>query len=111
MRVEVRAVVAVEPRLLDAATQLFLAEIYRLHPDIARCTSKVSYEGKVEARPGLERQAIVATDKAELPFTGSGLLHAPVPHTGSQPTEIRESGIGNRNKESLPINDSDPLMC
>ena len=39
---------------------LFLADTYRLHPEIARFTSEVYYEGRVQARPGLERQAILA---------------------------------------------------
>ena len=30
---------------------LFLAETYRLHPDIARFTSEIYYEGKVEVPP------------------------------------------------------------
>ena len=47
---------------MPADKGLFLAETYRLHPDIAKFTSEVYYEGKVEARPGLERQAIVSRD-------------------------------------------------
>ncbi len=47
---------------MPADKGLFLAETYRLHPDIAKFTSEVYYEGKVESRPGLERQAIVSRD-------------------------------------------------
>ena len=74
---------------------LFLAETYRLHPDITRFTSEVYYEGKVEARPELERQAITLRGTAESPFTGSGLLYVPVRHTGNKarsPEEVEVIG-------------------
>ena len=67
---------------------LFLAETYRLHPDIASFTSEVYYEGRVRARPGLERQAIV-TD-GETGLTGSGLRYLPVPHTGNRARAAEE---------------------
>ena len=69
---------------MPADEGLFLAETYRLHPDIARFTSEVYYEGKVKAHQGLERQAIVLSGEAESPFSGSGLLYVPVQHTGNQ---------------------------
>ena len=69
---------------MPAGKGLFLAETYRLHPDITRFTSEVYYQGKVEARPGLERQAIVPRGEEVSSFTGSGLLYVPVPHTGNQ---------------------------
>ena len=63
---------------------LFLAETRRLHPDIAAFTSEIYYEGKVEARRGLERQAIVARGSEESPLTGSGLVYIPVSHERNQ---------------------------
>ena len=42
---------------------LFLAETYRLHPDIASFTSEVYYEGKVNARTGLENQGHLASNR------------------------------------------------
>ena len=80
---------------MPAEKGLFLAETYRLHPDIARFTSEVYYEGKVEARLELERQAITLSGKAESLFTGSGLLYVPVPHTGNKarsPEEVEVIG-------------------
>ena len=80
---------------MPADKGLFLAETYRLHPDIAKFTSEVYYEGKVKARQGLERQAIVLSGEAESPFTGSGLLYVPVRHTGNQarsPEEVEVIG-------------------
>ena len=70
---------------------LFLAETYRLHPEIARFTSEVYYDGKVTARPGLEHQAIVSVGSSECRFLGSGLRYAPINHISNQakaPEEI-----------------------
>ena len=78
---------------MPADKGLFLAETYRLHPDIARFTSEIYYEGKVEARPELERQAIITNGEAVSPFTGSGLIYVPVPHTGNQARSLEEAGV------------------
>ena len=63
---------------------LFLAETYRLHPDIARFTSEIYYEGRVESIAGLERQAIVPRGQVGSDLTGSGLIYVPVFHQGNQ---------------------------
>ena len=78
---------------MPADKGLFLAETYRLHPDIARFTSEVYYEGKVEARPGLERQAIVSRDGSASPLAGSGLMHVPVSHTGNRARSPEEVAV------------------
>ena len=78
---------------MPADKGLFLAETYRLHPDIAQFTSEIYYEGKVEARPELEQQAIVANGEAVSPFTGSGLIYVPVPHMGNQARSLEEAGV------------------
>ena len=70
---------------------LFLGQTYRLHPNIARFTSEIYYEGRLEALPGLERQAIVPRENGESDLTGSGFLYIPVAHEGNQaraPEEI-----------------------
>ena len=70
---------------------LFLGETYRLHPDIARFTSEIYYEGRVQAVPGLERQAIVPRGGRKSDLWGSGLRYVPVAHDGNQaraPEEI-----------------------
>jgi uncharacterized protein len=69
---------------MPADKGLFLAETYRLHPDIARFTSESYYEGKVRARPGLERQAILARGSDNPTLRGSGLRYVPVHHVGNQ---------------------------
>lgn len=63
---------------------LFLAETYRLHPDIAQFTSEAYYEGKVTARPELENQAIVSKPGKTLDIHGSGLRFVAVEHMGNQ---------------------------
>ncbi|HSG66401.1 MAG TPA: ATP-binding protein, partial [Gammaproteobacteria bacterium] len=63
---------------------LFLAETYRLHPDITRFTSEAYYEGRLRARPGLEWQAIVPPAGSRSGLYGSGLRFVPVPHIGNQ---------------------------
>ena len=80
---------------LPADRGLFLSETYRLHPDIARFTSEVYYEGKIEARPGLERQEILPNGAGDNRFAGSGLRYVPVDHEGNHarsPEEVRVIG-------------------
>jgi len=63
---------------------LFLAETWRLHPDIARFTSEIYYEGRVRARPGLEHQAVLPRGTDKLHLVGSGLRYLPTVHEGNQ---------------------------
>ena len=63
---------------------LFLAETYRLHPDIARFTSEVYYRGRVRARPGLEQQRVIGRRGRAVRLAGAGLRWVPVSHTGNQ---------------------------
>ena len=67
---------------MPAERGLFLEQTWRLHPDIARFTSEVYYEGKLTARPELARQAIISP--AEPRFAGAGLRFVAVPHAGNQ---------------------------
>ncbi len=72
---------------------LFLAETYRLHPDIADFTSEVYYRGRVQARPDLERQRIVPRHGQASPFLGAGLRYIPVPHAGNQARSPEEADV------------------
>jgi predicted RecB family nuclease len=82
---------------IPADKGLFLAETWRLHPDIARFTSEVYYEGRVESRPGLERQAILGdgdgSDGYFAGCVGSGLRHLAVSHTGNRARSAEEVAI------------------
>jgi uncharacterized protein len=60
---------------------LFLGETYRLHPEIARFTSEVYYQGRLESRPELDRQSIIHSKNKH---SGSGLRYLPVHHEGNQ---------------------------
>jgi uncharacterized protein len=59
---------------------LFLDETWRLHPKICAFTSELFYEGRLDARPGLEKQALAGDTR----FAGSGLFYVPVEHDGNQ---------------------------
>ena len=58
---------------------LFLDRTWRLHPAICAFTSELFYDGRLQARDGLERQTIIAG-----PLVGSGLRLVPVAHSGNQ---------------------------
>lgn len=64
---------------------LFLDQTWRLHPMICAFTSEIFYEGRLESRPGLERQGIRGSE----PMNGTGLRLVPVDHSGNQ-TESQE---------------------
>jgi predicted RecB family nuclease len=66
---------------------LFLAETWRLHPTICAFTSEMFYEGRLLARPGLDRQTIRSTGSV----SGSGLRYLAVPHQGNQSTSPEEA--------------------
>ena len=109
---------------MPADKGLFLAETYRLHPDIAQFTSEAYYEGKVTARPGLENQAINPQAGKTLELFGSGVRFVPVAHTGNQarsPEEVEAiAGIVQRllddgvwhNKDGVtaPLTENDILI-
>src|SRR5699024_1310772 len=59
---------------------LFLAETWRLHPDICAYTSELSYDGRLHPRPGLEVQDIQSGTR----ISGAGLRYVPVPTEGNQ---------------------------
>ncbi len=59
---------------------LFLAETYRLHPDVCVFTSQTFYEGRLQPRPENERQRI----NVHGPLDGTGLRFVPVVHEGNR---------------------------
>ena len=82
---------ALEHVLGGAATMppdrgLFLPTTWRLHPAICAFTSEVFYEGKLEPKPGLERQRLTGTSA----FDGAGLWWVPVDHDGNQNVSMEE---------------------
>jgi uncharacterized protein len=59
---------------------IFLAETWRLHPDICAFTSEVFYDGRLVARPENQRQRLNVKGSLD----GTGLHFIPVKHTGNQ---------------------------
>jgi predicted RecB family nuclease len=65
---------------------IFLAHTWRLHPAICAFTSELFYDGRLQPRPGLERQALIG----DTGFAGAGLWFAPVEHDGNQSASPEE---------------------
>jgi len=66
---------------------LFLAETWRLHPDICAYTSELFYRGRLHPRPGLEVQDIRSGGR----ISGAGLRYVPVPTEGNQSSSPEEA--------------------
>jgi predicted RecB family nuclease len=66
---------------------LFLAESWRLHPDVCAFTSEVFYDNRVVARPENATQRL----NAQGPFDGTGLRLLPVNHNGNQSESLEEA--------------------
>jgi uncharacterized protein len=66
---------------------LFLAETWRLHPDICAYTSELFYAGRLRPHAGLEAQTI----RSECSFSGSGLRYLSVPTEGNQSSSPEEA--------------------
>jgi predicted RecB family nuclease len=68
--------------LLDGAATvaadrgLFLGQSYRMHPDVCRFVSELSYDGRLDSAPDRERQRIDAAGA----LAGAGLRFVSVPH-------------------------------
>ena len=76
---------------------LFLEETWRLHPAICALTSEQFYEGRLNARAGLDRQAIVGNELLH----GAGLRFVAVEHIGNQSSSIEEVRCVDRLVRSL----------
>ena len=76
-----------EEQTIAADRGLFLAETWRLHPEICAYTSELFYEGRLHPRPGLELQEICSTGRV----SGSGLRYVAVPTEGNQSSSPEEA--------------------
>lgn len=65
---------------LEADRGLFLAETWRLHPEICRFTSEMFYASRLHPCPGLEVQSVTSTSRV----SGAGLRFFAVPTQGNQ---------------------------
>lgn len=57
---------------------LFLDTTHRMHPAVCAPVSALSYDGRLQSRPGLEAQLVGGTG----PLSGAGLRWHPVTHSG-----------------------------
>ena len=81
------AVSALGHMLGDHATMpvergIFLDKTWRMHPRITAFTSEVFYDGKLESRPGLERQNVAGN---------AGVQLITVPHAGNANESVEEA--------------------
>lgn len=82
---------------IPADRGVFLDRTWRMHPDIAGFVSELSYEGRLAATPGRERQRVDAP--GALP--ASGLAWVPCPHTGRVADSPEEAQVVARLVEAL----------
>ncbi|WP_087004516.1 TM0106 family RecB-like putative nuclease [Rhizobium sullae] len=66
---------------------LFLAETWRMHPDVCAFISELFYESKLAPIAACVKQRIVSTGA----IRGSGLRYLPVQHSGNASTSIEEA--------------------
>ena len=76
-----------EEQTIASDRGLFLAETWRLHPDICAYTSELFYEGRLYPRPGLEFQTIRSPGRVN----GTGLRYVAVPTKGNQSSSPEEA--------------------
>ncbi|RMS89280.1 MULTISPECIES: DEAD/DEAH box helicase [Pseudomonas syringae group] len=76
-----------EEQTIASDRGLFLAETWRLHPDICSYTSELFYEGRLHPRLGLEAQAIRSPGR----LNGSGLRYVAVVSEGNQSSSPEEA--------------------
>ena len=74
-----------EAKTLPEGRGLFLAETYRLHPELCRFTSELFYEDRLQPVAGLENQRLTGPVLA-----GAGLWYLPVEHEGNQSSSDEE---------------------
>jgi len=68
---------------------IFLPTTYRMAPAITRFTSELFYDGRLQAKEGLERQGLTGTGR----FDGAGLWLLQVEHDGNQNASAEEVDV------------------
>ena len=72
---------------IDPSRGVFLAETWRMHPDICAFTTEQFYDGRLVAQPALARQTVLGTG----PLAGRGLRLVPVEHAGNTKASAEEA--------------------
>jgi uncharacterized protein len=86
--------VSVLEHLLDGAATvapghgLFLEQTWRMHPDICRFISALSYDGRLRSQPACARQRIDSPG-----LSGTGLRYLAVPHSGNSQQSAEEAEV------------------
>jgi predicted RecB family nuclease len=65
---------------------LFLAQTWRMHPDICRYTSEVFYDDRLDPEPTLVRQSV----RSGGGLSGTGIRFMEVPHSGNRNASVEE---------------------
>ena len=73
--------------VIDRARGLFLAETWRLHPDVNAFTSAAFYKGELRSAPGAVGQSVDAPG----PVTGTGVRWIAIEHTGNHNSSSEEA--------------------
>jgi uncharacterized protein len=73
---------------VDERNGLFLARSWRMHPDVCRFVSELSYEGRLESAPDRQRQRIESSG-----LNGTGLRFVPVAHSGNAQRSPEEAAV------------------
>ena len=76
-----------ESATVDPTRGVFLAETWRMHPNVCAFTTEQFYDGRLAARPDLARQSVLGTG----PLAGRGLRFVPVEHTGNTKASAEEA--------------------
>jgi uncharacterized protein len=79
-------VLAGEP-VIDPTRGIFLAQTWRLHPDVNAFTSPAFYKGELRSAPSASRQSLSASG----PMTGTGVRWLPIPHAGNHNASEEEA--------------------
>jgi predicted RecB family nuclease len=72
--------------VIDPNRGVFLAETWRLHPDVNAFTSAAFYKGQLRSTPSAARQSLEAPGS----MTGTGVRWVPIPHTGNHTSSEEE---------------------
>ena len=73
--------------MIDPTRGIFLAETWRLHPDVNAFTSAAFYRGELQSAPSAARQSLVAPGS----MTGTGVLWVPIRHAGNHNASEEEA--------------------
>jgi len=75
--------------VIDRTRGLFLAETWRLHPDVNAFTSPAFYKGELRSAPGAAGQSVDAPG----PVTGTGVRWIAIEHAGNHNSSSEEADV------------------